>query len=54
MPRETDSRHEKMNAGSATKQGTTYRPPRLVVYGDLSRLTTGKPGTMADGPTTKA
>ncbi len=26
-----------------------YRPPRLVVYGDLRRLTLSKKGTRADG-----
>ncbi len=26
-----------------------YRPPRLVVYGDLRRLTLSKQGTRADG-----
>lgn len=26
-----------------------YRPPRLVVYGDLRRLTMAKGGTSADG-----
>lgn len=27
----------------------TYRPPRLVVYGDLRRLTMAKGGSNADG-----
>lgn len=34
-----------------------YRPPRLVVYGDLRRLTMAKGGTKGDGtgkPATKA
>lgn len=41
---------------AASRGKRPYRSPRLVVYGDLRRLTTAKGGTLGDGggkPTTR-
>ncbi len=38
-----------MKPKSARPKKKTYRPPRLVVYGDLRRLTMAKGGTSGDG-----
>ncbi|MFQ5946351.1 MAG: lasso RiPP family leader peptide-containing protein [Anaerolineae bacterium] len=46
-----------MKSKTARTKKTTYRPPRLVVYGDLRRLTMAKGGTSGDGggkPKTKS
>ncbi len=38
-----------MKSKTARTKKKTYRPPRLVVYGDLRRLTMAKGGTKTDG-----
>ena len=44
-----------MKAKRASSKKKPYRPPRLVVYGDLHRLTMAKRGTAGDAgkPTTR-
>ncbi len=37
-----------------TQRKKTYRPPRLVVYGDFRSLTRAKGGTKSDGGGGKA
>ena len=46
-----------MKSKKPSKSKKTYRSPRLVVYGDLRRLTMAKGGTKGDGggkPATRA
>lgn len=46
-----------MKTRASSQARKLYRPPRLVVYGDLRRLTLAKPGTNNDGtgkPKTKS
>lgn len=46
-----------MKSKTPTQERKPYRSPRLVVYGDLRRLTMVKGGTKGDGggkPATKA
>lgn len=46
-----------MKAKTAVQRRKPYRPPRLVVYGDLRRLTRAKGGNKGDGagkPSTRA
>ncbi|MBI3454388.1 MAG: lasso RiPP family leader peptide-containing protein [Candidatus Rokubacteria bacterium] len=46
-----------MKAKTTAQRRKPYRPPRLVVYGDLRRLTMTKGGNKGDGggkPTTRA
>lgn len=38
-----------MKPKTANQTKKPYRSPRLVVYGDLRRLTTAKGGTQTDG-----
>lgn len=38
-----------MKPKSTVEKKKPYRPPRLVVYGDLRRLTKAKGGSRADG-----
>ncbi|MBI4588187.1 MAG: lasso RiPP family leader peptide-containing protein [Candidatus Rokubacteria bacterium] len=40
---------EAMKSRAASRPKKSYRAPRLVVYGDLSRLTAAKGGTKGDG-----
>ncbi len=38
-----------MRSKKTARKKKPYRPPRLVVYGDLRRLTRGKGGSNPDG-----
>ncbi len=38
-----------MKSKTARRKKKSYRQPRLIVYGDLRRLTMAKGGTKADG-----
>jgi hypothetical protein len=46
-PNEAKERITKTNTGDKGKK--PYRPPRLVVYGDLGQVTRGGGGTRGDG-----
>jgi hypothetical protein len=39
----------KVKRGRPDRAGKLYRSPRLIIYGDLRRLTQAKGGTMGDG-----
>jgi len=52
-----DERSEHSGSGKHAVIKKSYETPRLIVYGDLARLTMNKNGAKADGtgaPSTKA
>ena len=56
LQRDRGDREQRVKTRGASQQRKRYASPRLVMYGDLRRLTTAKGGSRADGggnPTTK-
>jgi len=46
---EADIKKHLMKSGTENQARKPYRSPRLVAYGDLSRLTAAKGGNKGDG-----